>query len=131
MTEPHDPRRGRNVYGEPLADCGHAPLTGFFRDGCCRTASDDAGEHTVCAVVTREFLEFSKSRGNDLSSPVPAYGFPGLSPGDRWCLCAARWKEALDAGCAPQVDTHATHESALRHVSLAELEDHAVPRELG
>ncbi|MCA9063815.1 MAG: DUF2237 domain-containing protein [Planctomycetaceae bacterium] len=121
----------RNVFGGDLMVCSADPLTGFFRNGKCDTCGDDLGMHTVCAIMTAEFLSFSKAAGNDLSTPRKEFGFPGLKAGDRWCLCAARWKEALDAGCAPQVDTHATHESALRHVSLAELEDHAVPRELG
>lgn len=115
----------QNVLGEPLAPCSEDPLTGFFRDGCCRTGPDDAGEHTVCARVTAEFLEFSRRRGNDLVTPRPEWGFPGLTPGDRWCLCATRWKEALVAGCAPPIELAATHASALKHVSLAELEDHA------
>jgi uncharacterized protein (DUF2237 family) len=116
----------RNVLGGDLQDCSTDPLTGYFRDGCCRTVAEDAGEHTLCARVTAEFLEFSRSRGNDLITPRPEWGFPGLRPGDQWCLCASRWKEALLAGCAPPVQLEATHESVLRHVSLAELEDHAV-----
>lgn len=116
----------RNVLGGELASCSTDPMTGYFRDGCCRTVADDAGEHTLCARVTAEFLEFSRARGNDLMTPRPEWGFPGLLPGDQWCLCASRWKEALHAGCAPPVRLEATHESVLRHVSLAELEDHAV-----
>ena len=100
----------RNVLGATLADCSHDPKTGFYRSGCCETGPDDAGVHTVCAVLTEEFLEFSRSRGNDLSTPRPEFGFPGLDPGDRWCLCAARWLEAFEAGCAPRVDLEATHE---------------------
>jgi uncharacterized protein (DUF2237 family) len=115
----------RNVLGGPLAPCSHDPLTGFFRDGCCRTGEDDLGSHTVCALVTAEFLAFSRSRGNDLSTPVPEYGFPGLKPGDRWCLCAARWREALGAGCAPEVVLEATHERALEICRLEDLEAHA------
>ena len=120
--------RGRNVLGEPLADCSFDPMTGFYRDGCCRTGAGDMGLHIVCSRVTAEFLEFSRSRGNDLSTPVPAYGFPGLKPGDQWCLCAARWKEAFEAGVAPPVVLEATHISTLEFVDLADLERHAVPR---
>ncbi len=116
----------RNVLGEALADCSRAPMTGFFRDGCCNTGDEDAGSHTVCCVMTRDFLAFSKRRGNDLSTPAPQFGFAGLSPGDRWCLCAARWKEALDAGAAPLVVLRATHERALEVVSLADLQRHAI-----
>ncbi len=116
----------RNVLGEPLATCGEDPMTGFFRDGCCRTGPADLGVHVVCARVTAEFLEYTRSRGNDLTSPVPAAGFPGLKPGDRWCLCAARWREALEAGCAPKVVLRATHEAALEHVDLDALKAHAV-----
>lgn len=102
------------------------PLTGFFRDGCCSTGPHDLGRHVVCARVTASFLEFSRARGNDLSSRRPEIGFPGLRPGDRWCLCAARWREALDAGCAPQVVLAATHESALQIVRLDDLKQHAL-----
>ncbi len=116
----------QSVLGKPLRPCSHEPLTGFFRDGCCRTGPQDAGVHVVCAHVTDEFLQFSASRGNDLRSPMPAYGFPGLKPGDRWCLCAARWKEALDAGVAPPVVLSATHQAALSVVTLAELVAHAI-----
>ena len=115
----------RNVHGGPLAACSQAPRTGFFRDGCCNTGPQDLGLHVVCAVMTKEFLEFSASRGNDLSTPMPEYGFPGLKPGDRWCLCAARWGEALAADCAPRVVLAATHEASLAVVSLADLERHA------
>jgi uncharacterized protein (DUF2237 family) len=115
-----------NVFGEPLAPCSLDPVTGFFRDGCCNTGYDDVGIHTVCVRVTREFLAFSKKRGNDLSTPAPGLGFPGLKPGDRWCLCAGRWKEALDAGMAPQVVLAATHEETLAIVPLEELKRHAV-----
>jgi uncharacterized protein (DUF2237 family) len=111
----------RNVLGERLEDCSLNPMTGFFRDGCCNTSREDAGSHTVCAVMTKEFLEFSRSRGNDLSTPVPEFGFPGLRPGDRWCLCAPRWQEAMQAGHAPRVVLRATHEAALRYCSLADL----------
>ena len=107
-----------NVYGEPLETCSEKPLTGFFRDGCCNTSAQDAGSHTVCVKVTQAFLEFSRFRGNDLSTPLPEFGFPGLKPGDRWCLCAARWQEAHEAGMAPRVFLRATHERALEIVSL-------------
>lgn len=120
------PEPSRNVLGEPLATCGTRPLTGFFRTGCCDTSREDLGSHTVCAVMTAEFLEFSKSRGNDLSTPRPEYGFPGLGPGDRWCLCAPRWQEALEAGMAPRVVLAATHERALDYVSFADLKRHAI-----
>ena len=115
----------RNVLGEPLEPCSTAPMTGFFRDGCCNTSVEDRGSHTVCAVVTEAFLQFSRSRGNDLSTPMPDYGFPGLKAGDRWCLCAPRWQEALAAGTAPSVCLRATHEGALDFCSLADLEAHA------
>ncbi len=115
-----------NVLGGPLATCSIQPLTGYFRTGCCETAPSDFGSHTVCAVVTAPFLEFSKGRGNDLSTPMPAYGFAGLQPGDRWCLCLSRWKEALDAGVAPQVVLSATHAAALSLVTLEQLRAHAV-----
>lgn len=118
-------KKGRNVLGRPLETCGTAPLTGFFRDGCCRTGRGDVGLHLVCARVTSEFLQFSRSRGNDLSTPVPELGFPGLSPGDRWCLCVERWREALEAGVAPPVVLEATHVSALEFVTLEDLERHA------
>ena len=115
-----------NVLGEPLAPCGLDPVTGFYRDGCCNTDYEDVGIHVVCAKMTREFLAFSKKRGNDLSTPMPEHGFPGLKPGDRWCLCAGRWKEALDAGVAPPVVLQATHEEALAIVPLAVLKRHAI-----
>ena len=116
----------RNVFGEPLADCGHDPLTGFFRDGCCNTAASDLGVHTVCARVTAEFLDFSRSRGNDLATPAPELGFPGLRPGDAWCLCAARWLEAWEAGVAPPVRLAATHVRTLEVVDLATLKSRAL-----
>ncbi|MEY2807161.1 MAG: DUF2237 family protein [Planctomycetia bacterium] len=123
----HDIRRkGRNVLGGPLSECSRDPLTGFFRDGCCETGPDDVGVHTVCALVTAEFLDFSRRRGNDLSTPVPHYGFPGLKPGDRWCLCANRWLEAYESGCAPRVDLAATHEATLDLVPLSALQAHAI-----
>ncbi|MGE0613686.1 MAG: DUF2237 family protein [Hyphomicrobiales bacterium] len=111
----------RNVFGEPLALCSIRPMTGFYRTGCCHTGPDDAGLHTVCVEVTADFLAFSKSRGNDLSTPQPDFGFPGLKPGDRWCLCAERWKEALDAGMQPRVVLAATHEATLDVVDLDDL----------
>ncbi len=116
----------RNVLGEPLEFCSEAPLTGFNRSGSCETGPEDLGSHTVCARVTQDFLEFSRSRGNDLTTPVPAFDFPGLKPGDRWCLCAARWKEAFEAGCAPKVALRATHERALQVCDLADLKRHAI-----
>jgi uncharacterized protein (DUF2237 family) len=102
------------------------PLTGFYRTGCCETGPEDEGRHLICAVLTEEFLLFSKSRGNDLMTPRPEWGFPGLKPGDQWCLCALRWKEALEAGCAPQVVLESTHHNALQYVTLADLQAHAV-----
>ena len=115
-----------NVLGQPLQPCGLDPLTGFYRDGCCNTGYDDVGIHVVCVRVTREFLEFSRKHGNDLTTPVPAAGFPGLRPGNQWCLCAGRWKEALDAGVAPPVVLAATHEEALAVLPLAALKRHAI-----
>lgn len=114
-----------NVLGEPLESCSDEPKTGFFRDGCCNTSTQDVGSHTVCAQVTVEFLAFSKSKGNDLSTPRPEFGFAGLRPGDRWCLCAARWAEALEAGAAPRVYLLGTHQRALEIVSLEDLRAHA------
>lgn len=116
----------KNVLGSDLQPCCFAPMTGFYRDGYCRTGFDDAGLHIVCVQATAEFLAFSQERGNDLSTPHPDMDFPGLVPGDRWCLCAMRWKEALDAGCAPPVVLEATHISALEFVSMADLQRHAV-----
>ena len=115
----------RNVLGGELIPCSMDPVTGFFRNGCCETGPDDLGLHTVCVVMTAEFLAFSKASGNDLSTPIPQYGFPGLKPGDRWCLCAPRWKEALDAGMAPQVVLESTHEETLAIVPLGVLKDYA------
>ena len=108
-----------NVFGEALESCSEEPLTGFFRDGCCNTSAQDQGSHTVCVEVTREFLEFSRFRGNDLSTPRPEFSFPGLSPGDRWCLCAERWREAHAAGMAPRVLLRSTHKRALEVVPLS------------
>jgi len=116
----------KNVLGEPLELCSMTPTTGFTRSGHCETGPQDLGSHTVCAQVTLEFLEFSRNSGNDLVTPVPEYDFPGLKPGDRWCLCAARWQEAFEAGAAPRVALRATHERALAVVSLADLKAHAL-----
>jgi uncharacterized protein (DUF2237 family) len=115
-----------NVLGGPLAPCSLAPLTGFYRDGCCATGPEDRGMHVVCVVVTADFLTFSRARGNDLSTPRPEYAFPGLRPGDRWCLCALRWLEALQAGMAPEVVLEATHLNALGVVDLEQLRAYAV-----
>ena len=119
-------REARNVLGEPLKSCSDRPVTGFFRDGCCNTGPEDVGSHTVCAVMTAEFLAFSARAGNDLSTPMPEYGFPGLKAGDRWCLCAPRWQEAFAAGMAPKVVLGATHEGALDYCGLADLKKHAI-----
>lgn len=115
----------KNVLGGELKTCSTSPMTGFYRDGCCNTGPNDAGVHVVCAQVTEAFLSYTKAQGNDLSTPMPAYNFPGLKPGDRWCLCATRWKEALDDGVAPLVALESTHEAALKHASLDELKQHA------
>lgn len=114
-----------NVLGGELEPCSFDPLTGFFRDGHCRTEGQDLGFHAVCAVMTEEFLDFTRSRGNDLSTPQPQWMFPGLQPGDRWCVVAARWQEAFEEGVAPPVVLEATHASALEFVSLGDLEEHA------
>ena len=119
MSSPH------NVLGTALRSCSGAPLTGFFRDGFCRTCEEDQGSHTVCAEVTAPFLAYSQAHGNDLSTPLPQYGFPGLQPGDRWCLCARRWLEAAQANCAPPVNLLATAAAALEVIPLALLEAHA------
>jgi uncharacterized protein (DUF2237 family) len=118
-----------NVLGGPLGPCCFAPMTGFYRDGYCRTGPGDYGLHTVCMVATAEFLAFSRTRGNDLITPLPQYDFAGLTPGDRWCLCVTRWKEALEAGMAPPVVLASTHISALEFVTLEDLQRHAVPEE--
>jgi uncharacterized protein len=120
------PRPSRNVFGEPLQTCSAAPLTGFFRNGCCDTSDQDVGSHTVCVVMTDGFLRFSKERGNDLSTPMPEFGFSGLKAGDRWCLCAPRWQEAFEAGQAPRVVLRATHQGALDYCTLADLKRHAI-----
>lgn len=117
----------KNVLGGELRPCSTRPRTGFFRDGCCNTSPEDHGAHTVCAVMTEDFLAFSKDAGNDLSTPLPEYGFPGLAPGDRWCLCAPRWVEAFEAGRAPRVVLEATHARTLDYVDLATLKKYAIP----
>ena len=116
----------KNVLGGVLQSCCHSPKTGYFRDGYCRTDDTDFGSHVICAEVTSGFLEFSKSRGNDLTTPRPEYNFPGLSPGDRWCLCALRWKEAWEEGLAPAVILEACDEAALRYITLEILKDFAI-----
>ncbi len=121
----HKPE-AKNVLGGKLATCSMSPKTGFYRDGCCKTGAQDVGTHTVCSVMTEEFLEFSRSRGNDLITPRPEFEFPGLKPGDKWCLCASRWREAFDNDCAPLVDLNATHERTLEYAALADLQRHAV-----
>ena len=115
-----------NVLGGTLQPCCTSPMTGFYRDGMCNTGAGDFGAHVVCAQMTEEFLTYTQAQGNDLSTPMPAYGFPGLKAGDRWCLCAARWKEALDDGVAPLVVLESTHASALEYVSLDDLKQHAI-----
>jgi uncharacterized protein (DUF2237 family) len=127
MRDMSDPQRpARNVLGGNLMTCSTNPMTGFFRDGCCNTGPTDVGSHTVCVVATDEFLAYSKSAGNDLSTPMPDYGFPGLKAGDRWCLCAPRWQQALAAGSAPKVVLAATHEGALEYATLTDLKKYAV-----
>jgi len=122
------PHPARNVLGGRLQTCSLDPLTGYTRTGCCETGPGDIGSHTVCAVVTDAFLAFSRSRGNDLSTPRPDFAFPGLQPGDRWCLCAPRWQEALLAGMAPYVVLEATHMGALLHCDLTDLKRYASGR---
>jgi len=124
MRDPAMPSSARNVFGAPLACCCTSPLTGFNRDGYCHTGPHDLGSHTVCAEMTAAFLDFSSRHGNDLVTPRPEFGFPGLKPGDRWCLCVSRWKEALEAGVAPPVLLAATHEKALEVVTLEQLQAH-------
>lgn len=116
----------KNVFGMELQDCCTSPMAGFYRDVCCRTGAEDLGLHVICTEVTDEFLEFSKSTGNDLITPNPEFDFPGLKPGDRWCICALRWKEALELGVAPPVVLTSTHEAALEIVPLEELKKHAI-----
>lgn len=115
-----------NVFDEPLEPCGIDPVTGFYRDGCCNTSDDDFGSHTVCVALTQEFLEYTRFRGNDLSTPRPDYGFPGLKPGDSWCLCAGRWLEAFDDGMAPRVYLRRTHKRALEIVPMEKLKRHGI-----
>jgi uncharacterized protein len=117
----------RNVLGGALETCSVNPLTGFFRDGCCATGPHDHGSHTVCAIMTADFLQYSREQGNDLITPRPEYDFPGLKAGDRWCVCVSRWKEAFNAGVAPKVNLASTHEAALRVVRLEDLQAHAAP----
>ncbi len=121
-----NPNTDKNVLGSELQTCCTEPMTGFFRTGVCVTGPQDLGTHVICARLTAEFLTFTKSQGNDLSTPNPAYNFPGLNPGDCWCLCANRWREALQAGVAPPVNLAATHAAALDFVSLADLQQHAI-----
>ena len=119
-------KTAKNVLGTPIQTCSTSPLTGFYRDGCCNTGAEDLGLHTVCVQVTEDFLRFSKECGNDLSTPNPMYRFEGLKPGDRWCLCALRWKEAFEAGMAPQVVLESTHMSTLEFIDLEDLRKHAI-----
>ena len=112
-----------NIFNEPLEACSFDPVTGFFRSGCCETSEQDTGSHTVCAIMTEEFLKFSKSKGNDLSTPVPAFDFPGLNSGDRWCLCAARWLEAYEASSAPSIIARATHRRALEIIPMEAMKE--------
>lgn len=123
-------RAALNVLGTDLKTCGKDPMTGFYRDGCCNTGPLDSGTHTVCAVMTEAFLTYTKSQGNDLSTPIPAYNFPGLKAGDRWCLCVSRWKQAYEAGCAPQVILEATHIKSLQVVTLEQLKEHVFNKSL-
>ena len=115
-----------NIFNEPLEACSFDPVTGFFRSGCCETSEQDTGSHTVCAIMTEEFLKFSKSKGNDLSTPVPEFDFPGLNSGDRWCLCAARWLEAYEAGSAPSIIARATHRRALEIIPIEAMKELAL-----
>lgn len=119
----------KNVLGTELQTCSTDPMTGFYRDGCCNTGAGDTGVHVVCVEMTADFLEFSKARGNDLSTPVPMYQFPGLKPGDHWCLCAQRWQEAFEAGMAPRVKLESTHMSAIEFCDLDALKKHAIDDE--
>ena len=115
-----------NIFSEEIEDCSCDPMTGFFRNGCCETSDHDAGSHTVCALMNKEFLEFSSSRGNDLINPVPAFNFPGLNPGDRWCLCANRWLEAYEAGAAPHIIASATNIKALEIIEIEQIKEFAI-----
>ncbi|MDX1640835.1 MAG: DUF2237 domain-containing protein [Balneolaceae bacterium] len=121
--------QSRNVFGEPLQTCSTEPLTGYYRNGCCDSGEDDRGDHMVCAIMTKDFLKFSKAKGNDLSTPMPQFNFPGLKPGDQWCLCAPRWKEAYEEGMAPKVVLEATNELTLEVVSMDMLLEYAYKRE--
>jgi uncharacterized protein len=125
MRDPDKPSSARNVLGSDLTGCCDSPATGFYRDGYCHTGPQDIGSHTVCVKVTQEFLDFSVQSGNDLVTPHPEFDFPGLKPGDRWCVCVARWREAFEADAAPQVLLTATHEKALEVVTLDQLKRHA------
>ncbi|MEM7576749.1 MAG: DUF2237 domain-containing protein [Planctomycetota bacterium] len=125
MITPATPKPAQNILGDPLQTCSTNPMTGYTRTGCCVDRDDDPGQHTVCAVMTAEFLAYTAAVGNDLSTPRPEFRFPGLQPGDRWCLCVGRWKEALDAGCAPRVVLQATHAAALNVVTREDLIAHA------
>ena len=118
----------KNVLGGSLIACSMSPLTGFYRDGCCKTGTEDTGTHTVCAQITNEFLAYTKSRGNDLETPIPAYNFPGLKEGDYWCLCVLRWKEALKVGKAPKIKLEATHIKSLEFVELHVLKEYAIEK---
>lgn len=131
MNEVGGPTWGKNVLGGPLKECSQSPLTGFYRDGCCHSGAEDVGLHIVCAQMTASFLHFSKVNGNDLITPATMFNFPGLKPGDKWCLCVLRWQEALEAGVAPPVDLEATHISALEFVSLDDLNKYALHVENG
>ena len=124
-TISEDVAQSINVFGQPLELCCNSPITGFYRDGFCNTGSSDYGTHVVCSIMTKEFLEYSKSMGNDLSTPNKMYAFPGLKPGDKWCVCVLRWKEAFDAGKAPKVILEATHDKALKYVTIEQLISHA------
>jgi len=126
FEKPQKPEKQLNVLGTNLEVCGTDPMTGFYRDGCCNTGNDDAGTHTVCVIVTDEFLKFSKSKGNDLSTPIPQYGFAGLKAGDSWCLVALRWEEARMAGVAPRIKITATNIKTLEYVDLASLKEHQI-----
>jgi uncharacterized protein len=124
MPTDHPP--ARNVLGQPLVPCSFEPLTGFFRDGCCKTGPQDTGSHLVCAIVTQDFLTFSKQQGNDLSTPRPQWQFPGLVAGDAWCLCVTRWLEAHKVGRAPKIKLESTHDKALEYVDIATLRAYAI-----
>ena len=118
----------KNIFGEPLKPCCKNPITGYFRDGFCRTDKSDFGNHTVCVKITNEFLDFSKSKGNDLITPNPIYNFSGLKEGDMWCLCALRWQQAFEAGCAPKVELESTDEKALKYININDLILHAIKK---